>query len=491
MNSYSIIAWFNSGCRLFYALSALHNYYIIGADATNAYAEAPPPVAQLYVKVDKPYREWYLKKYGKLIPDGYVLPVKHALQGHPESARLWSSHIHDILVEKYNFESCPHEPCLYSGTFQNQHVYFLRQVDDFAISSKYKSTIHDLLNDIDSKYLSQPLKKLGLLDSFNGIDILQTQHFIKISCSRYIKKILQGHNWDNETSIPVTSPMSYNHKLVSELATKRGPIDIKEASKLQHKMGFRYRQAIGELMFAAITCRPDIMYATIFLSQSSTHPAACHYQAVKRIFRYLRSTINHGIHYWRTSPLQNLPLHPDPTIAPDSHPIKLPQFTADEPYGFSDADWATNPKTRRSVSGISVFLAGGPVYYKSKLQPTVALSSTESELYAASEAGKAILYLRSVLKSLGTTLTSPTKLFIDNQATIAIIGNNKATRRLRHVDLRHFAIMQWVQLKNLSLHFISTEDNPSDSLTKSLRPQLHDRHAATQLGMRRPHFCKF
>ena len=134
-----------SGCRLFYALSALNNYYIKAADATNAYTEAPPPVATLYVKVDKPYREWYLRKYNKLIPEGYVLPVQHTLQGHPESARLWSSYIHDILVEKYNFVSCPHETCLYSGFYNQEHIYFLRQVDDFAISSHHQSTIDELL----------------------------------------------------------------------------------------------------------------------------------------------------------------------------------------------------------------------------------------------------------------------------------------------------------------------------------------------------------
>ena len=285
--------------------------------------------------------------------------------------------------------------------------------------------------------------------------------------------------------------MSYNYKILTELATKKGPVDINAASKLQKQMGFRYRQAIGKLMFAATTCRPDILFATIFLSQSSSHPAPCHFAAVKQVFKYLRSTIDQGIHYWRKSPLSSLPLQPDPIIKVDSHETKIPTIPADAPYGFSDADWATNPSTRRSISGISVFLAGGPIIFKCKVQQSIALISTEAELYAASETGKAIKYLRSVLKSLGHAMEKPTKLFVDNEATIAITGNNKATRRLRHVELRHFAIMEWIQLKDLSLHYISTQENPSDNLTKSLRPQLHNRHSATQLGMRRPHYCRF
>ena len=471
-------------------MSALHNYTILGADATNAYAEAPAPKAQLFVKIDKPYCEWYFNNFNKIIPPNYVLPVKHALQGHPESARLWSTYIHDILTTKYNFTSCHHEPCLYSSTFEGNHLFFLRQVDDFAISSEKQSTIENLINHIENNHLSQPLKKLGLLHSFNGIDVCQSKRYIKISCKRYIEKILKGHNWDNYTSKPVSTPMSNDHKTVTLLATSKGPIDIRAASTLQLKMGFRYRQAIGELMFAAVTCRPDIMFSTIYLSQFSDHPAEIHYHAVKRVFRYLRSTISYGIHYWRTTPSSELPDIKDPSILPDSHQIKLPSFTSSNPCGFSDADWASNPVTRKSITGISIFLAGGPVIYRCKLQKCVALSSTESELYAASEAGKSILYLRSVLKHLGLEQTIPTPLYVDNKATVEISNKNKATRRLRHVDLRHFAILEWVQHGDLTLHSISTDDNPSDCHTKSLRAQLHQRHSATLLGMRKPPYCR-
>ena len=91
-------------------------------------------------------------------------------------------------------------------------------------------------------------------------------------------------------------------------------------------------------MFAAVTCRPDIMFSTIYLSQFSDHPAEIHYHAVKRVFRYLRSTISYGIHYWRTKPSSELPDIKDPSILPDSHQVKLPSFTSSNPCGFSDAD---------------------------------------------------------------------------------------------------------------------------------------------------------
>ena len=64
--------------------------YVVGSDATNAFAEATPPVAELYVLIDEQYRQWW--NHHKEIPPitkGMVLPVCHAIQGHPESPRLW------------------------------------------------------------------------------------------------------------------------------------------------------------------------------------------------------------------------------------------------------------------------------------------------------------------------------------------------------------------------------------------------------------------
>ena len=148
-----------SGCRLFWALSALENFIIYGADATNTYAEVQAPIASLYVRVDTQFREWYLRKYNINLSPKYVLPVKHALQGHPEWASLWSEHIYEILTKHFDFTSCPHKPCLYTGSFDGKKVLFLRQVDDFAISSENSSTINKFLSALD-KHLKSPLKRL-------------------------------------------------------------------------------------------------------------------------------------------------------------------------------------------------------------------------------------------------------------------------------------------------------------------------------------------
>ncbi len=75
-----------------------------------------------------------LAKTAPPIPDGYVIPVLSAMQGHPESPRLWEKHANSILCE-IGLTPTVHEPCLYSGIINGQHVLFMQQVDDFAIAA--------------------------------------------------------------------------------------------------------------------------------------------------------------------------------------------------------------------------------------------------------------------------------------------------------------------------------------------------------------------
>jgi hypothetical protein len=66
-------------------------------------------------------------------------------------------------------------------------------------------------------------------------------------------------------------------------------------------------------------------------------------------------------------------------------------------HGYVDLDWATCPKTRQSFTGVCVRLAGGTIAYKSKIQPTVAQSSTKAEFMGASDFGRVLLFIQSIL----------------------------------------------------------------------------------------------
>jgi hypothetical protein len=103
-----------TGSRIFWSVTALYNFVTIRADAPNAFAKAPAPKAPLFVSINQQYHEWYRSKYPDRppLPKDFVLPVQGALQGHPESARLWEKLI-DKVIRELNLQPCTHEPCLY------------------------------------------------------------------------------------------------------------------------------------------------------------------------------------------------------------------------------------------------------------------------------------------------------------------------------------------------------------------------------------------
>jgi len=128
---------------------------------------------------------------GAEVPRNFVLPVKRALQGHPESSRLWAILINNILVKDVKLTPTKHEPCLYHGVYKGNEILFLRQVDDFAIACDNEQITKDMIAEINSK-MSVNIKYLGLLDRFNGVDIAQTRQYIKIHNQTYLKKILKN-----------------------------------------------------------------------------------------------------------------------------------------------------------------------------------------------------------------------------------------------------------------------------------------------------------
>ena len=131
---------------------------------------------------------------------------------------------------------------------------------------------------------------------------------------------------------------------------------------------------------------------------------------------------------------------------------------------------------------------GASIIYKTILQRTIALLSTEAEFYALADAGKATLYMRSVLHDLNITQHQPTVIYEDNRGCLKMMQALKPMKRTRHVDTKYFAILNWVQTDQLEIKKIDTSDNAADVLTKALGRILFYRHMDTILGRHIPDF---
>jgi hypothetical protein len=480
-----------TGARVFWSVAAMKNLKVYGADVSNAFAEAPPPVAPLYITVDHQYRQWYKTKGKGDIPEGYVLKVKRALQGHPEAARLWSVLIDKLIKEKLGLRATTHEPCLYSGKYNGSEVLFLRQVDDFAIACSDESIAKDMIAKINS-FMSVQIKYLGLLTRYNGVDVDQRKEYIKIYNTTYIDKILHGHRtWIEDKpchTLPI--PMKSEATYLKALEQASSPTTPQAQIRLQKEMQINYRQAIGELIYALVTCRPDISFPLIKLSQYSTNPAREHYEAIKNIFYYLKCTKTEGIYYWRKEHNQDLPAT-ESSFDTESQDCEAKyQDTPDKLKSATDSDWGGDTKHRKSVTGFVIKLAGGAIYYKSRFQKTIALSSCEAEFVAATDTAKAILYIRTILEEIGVNQMDATTLHIDNNGALNMANQGQPTRNTRHMELKYFSIQQWVERDLVYLKRISTDANYADAMTKILGRTKFYEHYDYIMGRIRPTYAE-
>ncbi|KAG2758696.1 hypothetical protein Pcac1_g29199 [Phytophthora cactorum] len=144
----------------------------------------------------------------------------------------------------------------------------------------------------------------------------------------------------------------------------------------------------------------------------------------------------------------------------------------------SDADWAGDIESRRSTSGYAFMMNGGCISWRSKKQRTVALSSTEAEYMALSEATQEAVWLKVFLCELGEMANDEAvKIYEDNQGSIALAKNPEFHKRTKHIDIRYHFVREKVEDGQVVLQYVSTTDMLADIMTKPI--------PATQFGVLR------
>ena len=148
-----------------------------------------------------------------------------------------------------------------------------------------------------------------------------------------------------------------------------------------------------------------------------------------------------------------------------------------ELHAYSDSNWTVG----HSTSGWAILYGGAVIGYGSKRQQSIALSSTEAEIMAASMAATEILYFRGLLSELGHEL-DPTVLYVDNQGAVELSKDMKSCQRSRHIERRYLKVRELVALGEVTVKYVPTRDNPADVLTKPLDLADFSRHAQALMG---------
>jgi hypothetical protein len=171
-----------------------------------------------------------------------------------------------------------------------------------------KKTTADYVIRAINKQLQLPIHIMGTIDCFNGIDIQQTKHYIKLTCHKYLTKLEKSYPW--LSSLPSTTlPLPFNTDKyhLNKLLTCTPPTTDSDKFALEKRMGVKYRKLMGKILFPMVKYRPDISSHAILLCQYMANPGEAHYLALKQLLQYLLLTKDIGIHYWRAEPHPMLP----------------------------------------------------------------------------------------------------------------------------------------------------------------------------------------
>jgi hypothetical protein len=279
------------------------------------------------------------------------------------------------------------------------------------------------------------VKDLGVLSHYLGIKIETTTDATLLSQPAYIQKLLAKFNLQDANPAPTPGAPG------QQLSKEQCPTETEEKDEMKKTP---YRSMVGSIMYTYIGTRPDIGFNLIKTAGFCENPGNHHWVAVKRILRYLKGTINHALQY--TGKLK---------------PNEKVNITV-----YSDSDWAEDKDDRKSISGFVVKLAGGPISWQSKKQPTRAMSSCEAEFISLTEATKEVLWLTYFLDELEVPYNTPV-IFTDSRAAMEWSKNACNHQRTKHVQLKYFFVRDVVRDRKVHMQYISTKENEADILTKS------------------------
>ena len=360
-------------------------------------------------------------------PEGYddgsgrVCKLNRSLYGLKQSPRNWNARFIEFLGQE-DFVATPEDTCVFVRHRDNDLMIVCLYVDDGLVCGSDTSAVSFFIQKLREAFdvtVNDP-------DCYVGMEINRNrdEKTITISQRGYIARVIERFGLTDATS--VVSPIEPSVKLV---------VDSKDVITCP------YREAIGCLNYVSQITRPDITYAVNTLARFCTSPKTVHWQAVKRVIRFLKGTIDVSITYGRSE---------------------------EALVGYCDSDWGGDELERRSTSGYVFTLHGGPIAWTSRLQKTTALSVTEAEYMSLAEALTECLWLRPFLASLGQESIGATPIKVDNQAAIALSKNPEFHKRTKHVGIRYHRIRQEQENKVVTVEYVATKSNPADIFTKGV-----------------------
>jgi hypothetical protein len=377
--TYSPVVRYTS-IRLLVALAAKYNLDIDQMDVTTAFLH-PELKVEVYMELPEGHRL-----------NGETCRLNKSIYGLKQASRAWNKKL-DKQLKEFGFSQSSFDPCVYFKITNGKILIIAVYVDDLLLLSNDSKEKRKLKLNL-MKGLGEAHYCLGIRiqrDRKNGVITLDQQ--------KYIEQVLARFNMSGCNG--VCTPMDPNQDLFNDELLPATQKEQEEANS------YPYQEAIGSIMYAAQGTRPDITFAVGALSRFNNSHGKAHWNAVKRILRYLRHTVNRKLTYRKDS--------------------------ADELCGFSDSDWGGDKSDYKSTTGYVFLLSGAAVSWIAKKQPTVAKSTTEAEYMALSMAASEAIWIKGLYRELVVNAPATIRIYCDNKGAIDLARNPGYRPKTKHI----------------------------------------------------------
>ena len=382
--------------------------------------------------------------HGKIGADGRqrVWQVNKPVYGMAQAGRRWQRTLFPWLVS-WGLKACDSDKCVFVRRETVQTPQGPRE--DILLVGCYVDDLFILYNSDDEHSLYQrftadlqqrwSVDDEGEVSDLLNVEMQRVDGGVELKQTSYIEKLVKEWLPDGIPSNIHINAAPHTECLPDLVLQALSSVEPVDPDLLR-----RYQSLVGSLLYAATNTRPDIAYAVGMLCRAMGKPTPDLFAAGLRVVAYLTHHKYIGLRY-----------------ECDQAPLS----------GMSDADWAV----KHSTSGYIFTMSKAAISWGSKKQPSIALSSCESEIMAASEAAKEAIYLDRFVAELGFKGDSdPIHLSLDNKAAIDSSYNPENHARTKHIDRRHYFIRELVEEGRLVVPFVTSVDNHADFCTKPLKP---------------------
>lgn len=402
----------NVSLRILFALAVKKNYSLITFDIKTAF---------LYGNLDE---DVYMYP-----PEGYnygnkICKLQRALYGLKQAPLKWNQRFSTFL-EQEGLKSIKSEQCIYVNEDRTLTLGFY--VDDGVMLYKDSQKCNQFIEKLESEFETTINENPK---NFLGMEINRSPGNLKLTQENFSERLLNRFEMNRSKSVDTPS------------------IKYSEETEDLEKTNYKYREAIGGLLYLTTKTRPDLAQAVGHGSRYLNNYTKQHITEVKRMFRYLNGTKDQGISFDN--------IHSETELT-----------------AYCDSDYAGDVDTRKSTTGYILLYCGGPIAWCSRRQSIVATSSTEAEYVAAAECCKEILHAKTLIEEVLTETVS-VKLKIDNQSAIKLIKNGVTNRRSKHIDVKYHFIHE--ELRKGSVEYCQTDKQLADLFTKPLRKTKFNTH---------------